>query len=170
MNRRSGDVWIEMGHAVESGNRLSRTAEMLKRLPALQVMERPPPSGGALKRLRGGVVSMLHPRLGGMPENRQLDMIRSEQNDRIPDSSIAISITSPSKFDRRRASGVSEVTHEGETEEGMTTLPSAEIQVATKGRMSSSPIFFCGRPGSAAVVRGDDGYELDWLTAGVLPG
>lgn len=161
MSRYSGDVWRDEGHAVETNNRWSRAVEMIKPVPALAVLDTRPPSEGVVKKLRGSVVSMLPKTIGGAD---------TPAPDTTPSSPV-INITSPSKFDRRR-SAISSFTHEGETEEveGMTTMQSAEIQVATKARMSSSPIFFCGRPGSAAVVRGEDGYELDWLTAGVLPG
>lgn len=162
MSRYSGDVWRDEGHAVETNTRWSRVVEMIKPVPALAVLDTRPPLEGVVKKLRGSVVSMLPKTMGGAISD-------TPASDATPSSPV-INITSPSKFDRR-SSAISSFTHEGETEEveGMTTMQSAEIQVATKARMSSSPIFFCGRPGSAAVVRGEDGYELDWLTAGVLP-
>ena len=172
MNRRSTDVWLEEGFAVAAPTRWSRTAEVLKPNPALCVLEPTGPSDSLLKKLRGGVVSMMPKRFSAIIDNYQLNDIRSVNEDDVPSSPIAISITSPSKFDRRRASALSEVmTHEGDADEGegATTVQTAEIQIATKGRMSVSPVVFCGRPGSAAIVRGEGGYDLDWMTAGVLP-
>ena len=157
-NRRSGDVWIEMGHAIKGGNRLSRTAEMLKPNPAMRVLDKPE---GSKDKPQGGMASLLNHRLSGLSNSRTVDTRKED----LPASPVAINITSPSKYDNRASTFSEAETHEGE--EGMSTWPSAEIQIATKGRMSSSPIFFCGRPGSAAIAR--DGYDVDWVTAGVLP-
>ena len=69
-------------------------------------------------------------------------------------------IPSPAKSHRSADSASSQdVT---EDFEGMTTMQSAEIQTAKKAR-SSSPMYFCSSSKGPA-------YELDWLTAGVLPG
>lgn len=185
-SRQSGDVWIEHGHAVVPGNRLSRTAEMLKPVPAMVVLDRMPretgqSSSSAMKKLRGGVVSMLPGRISAMIQD---DL----QDQDVPPSPIAINIESPSKHERRqqRFSMVSDIT-EGNSDdaigdyrgnatadtegERMTTLRSAEIHVAQKGRMSHGPAFIYNRSTSRASSRHgqDEGYELDWLTAGVLP-
>lgn len=151
MARRSGDVWIENGHAIEGGGLFARAAEMIKPYPALRVLDSLPDQPAALKRLRGGVMSMLGPK---KPSDR-------EENHAMANMTApTISISSPSKYDRR-ASAIS--TAEGE--EIDRTMASgelcAEIQTAVYGRMSQSPTFYCGPDPEL--------YHTDWLTANVLP-
>jgi len=78
----------------------------------------------------------------------------------------SISITSPSKFDRRY-SGVS--TAEGGDYDNDQTMGSAEfsaeIQIAQYGRMSRGPTVLCG-PGHGRA----DSYDVDWLGSKILPG
>jgi hypothetical protein len=176
--RRSGDVWVENGHALLGGGLMSRAKEMVKPVPALRVLdhhvEPTRPRSMVFERLKGGVNSLL---------NRQSMVVGDEGEEREMEvrSPIAISITSPSKFERggnengySRNSGVSLVSGEEEgegewTENGESMMPSAEIVMAKRGRMSSSPAFVF-RPESTGTVRMEEGYEVDWLTAGVLPG
>ena len=152
MARRSSDVWIEAGHARQSDGRWSRTAEMLKPVPAMRVLGTERPQHATLTRFRGGVVSMLPKRWSGV-ESIPLQERLSNDNG-MPASPVTIHITSPSK-NGRRASGVSYTNQEG-------VSSSTEIQVATKGRMRSSPKSFYDRDR-------EEGYEIDWMTAGVLP-
>ena len=153
--RRSGDVWLEEGHAIEGGGFLSRAAEMIKPYPALRVLESLPEQPAALKRLRGGVMSMLGPRRRGGDEEHAMGNFAP-----------AISISSPSKYDRRPISGISTLEAvDGEEIDIDRTMAStefsAEIQTALYGRMSQSPTFYCGPD--------QDLYHTDWLTAKVLP-
>jgi hypothetical protein len=156
--RRSGDVWIESGHAVEGGGLWSRATEMLKPVPALRVLDDRPRAAGVLTRLQGRVVSLLPKWHSQVDEEHALGQfddapqaIVEEEVNPPNESPIRINIESPSKYERR----VSAAVIEGESV--------GEVQVARKGRMSPSPTFFCGQPGSAS------GYQLDWLTAAVLP-
>lgn len=155
--RRSGDVWIEAGHAVEGGDILSRAAEMMKPTPALCVLDSTPRSDGLLTRLRGGVVSMLPNRLS-YPHYTNRDI--EEGGHQI--SPIEISITSPSKSEHRQSHAESMITDEAAID---FSLPRVEIATARLGRMSASPTIYYGRPESAVPER----YDVDWLTAGVLP-
>ena len=153
--RRSGDVWLEEGHAIEGGGLLSRAAEMMKPYPALRVLESLPEQPAALKRLRGGVMSMLAPRRSCRDEEHAMSSVAP-----------AISISSPSKYDRRPISGISTLEAvDGEELDVDRTMArtelSAEIQTAVYGRMSQSPTFYCGPD--------QDMYHTDWLTAKVLP-
>lgn len=151
--RRSGDVWLEDGHAVQGGGLLSRAAEMIKPYPALRVLESIPDQPAALKRLRGGVMSMLGPRKSNQDEEHAMGNMAAP----------AISISSPSKYDRR-FSGISslEAVDGEEIDRTMASAElSAEIQTALYGRMSKSPTFYCGAD--------QDLYHTDWLTANVLP-
>ena len=158
--RRSGDVWIESGHAIEGGGLIARAAEMLKPVPAMRVLcEAAPTVRGAdvLTRLRGGVVSMLPKRWSGYDEFPMRDVEGGQT------SSITISVTSPSKFERQ-TSRIPSYVSDGE-QLGDMTMPSVEIRTATRARMSSGPTFFYGRAERAP----QDDYDVDWLTAGVLP-
>lgn len=156
MARRSTDLWLEQGHAIEGGGIISRVTEMLKPYPAMRVLDsqipaRPDP----LTRLRGGVMSMI-------ARKSHYDEEHSMANMGAP----SISITSPSKFDRRRVSGIS--TAEGDYDYDQTLGSaelSAEIQVAQYGRMSRGPTVLCG-PGHEKA----DGYDVDWLGSQILPG
>jgi hypothetical protein len=166
--RRSGDVWIESGHAVESGGLWSRATEMLKPVPALRVLGDLPRGEGMLTRLRGGVVSMLPKRRTGVDEEfgmGQFDdpprRIQEEEVHADP-SPIRINIESPSKYDRRfsATSVFEDAVGEGDGEGDVEVEVEAEVQYATKGRMSASPTFYYA-PGHG---------QLDWFTRGVLPG
>jgi hypothetical protein len=178
MNRRSTDVWLEEGLAVGTVTRWSRTAEMLKPNPALCVLDAPRPAEGVLRKLRGGVVSMLPKRFSAVLEDYQLDTFPTPTGDNnvTPSSPIAISVTSSNEHYNRSASALSVVmTNEGEvdgdcdeTERGRTTQP-AEIRIATKGRRSVSSVVYSPRPDSVPGVADQGGYDLDWMTAGVLP-
>jgi hypothetical protein len=77
----------------------------------------------------------------------------------------SISITSPSKFDRR-ISGISTIEggdYDNDQTMGSAEL-SAEIQVAQYGRMSRGPTVL----GGPSRERGDD-YHVDWLSSQILP-
>lgn len=124
--RRSGDVWLGAGHAIEGGGILSRAAEMIKPVPAMRVLD---------------------------PRPREKQKRTSEQDILMPE----ISISSPSKYDRR-ASAISAVTTCENDQTMASAEVSAEIQTAKYGRMSKSPTYFYA-----------PGYDVDWMTAGVLP-
>jgi len=157
MARRSTDLWLEQGHAIEGGGIISRVTEMLKPYPAMRVLDsqipaRPDP----LTRLRGGVMSMIAKRKSHYDEEHSMANMGAP----------SISITSPSKFDRRRVSGIS--TAEGDYDYDQTLGSaelSAEIQVAQYGRMSRGPTVLCG-PGHEKA----DSYDVDWLGSQILPG
>jgi len=177
MHRRSTDVWLEEGLAVEGGSRWSRTAEMLKPRPALCVLDAPRPREGVLSKLRGGVVPMMPKRFSVVMDNHQLKNLRHADDNNIPLSPLAVNSDPPSNIiDHRRASRLSDAATNGDGLDGdsaeaagNTSAQLAEIQIATKGRMSVSPVIFSSRPGSTAIVKEQSGYELDWMTAGVLP-
>ena len=129
--RRSGDVWIESGHAVEGGGLLSRATEMLKPIPAMRVLEANRNQDDILTRLRGGVVSMLLKRIS-------YDNFRYPRTDEgVSKSPIRINITTPSKAERRSSQALSIGSEEQSPEP-----PLAEISIARMGRMSASPSFF----------------------------
>jgi len=155
--RRSGDVWIESGHAVEGGGILSRAAEMIKPTPAMRVLDSHPRPSSLLNRLRGGVVSML-------PEGLSYDNFARHHLEDGGDqnSPIQIQIISPSKSENRPSTAISMVSEDT----GMDMSANAEIVTAKKGRISASPSFTFGRRDSGA---SEDRYDVDWLTAGVLP-
>lgn len=177
MHRRSTDVWLEEGLAVEGGSRWSRTAEMLKPRPALCVLDAPRPRSGLLSKIRGGVVSMMPKLFSVVMENHQLTNLRHADDNNVPSIPLAISSDPPSNIiDHRRAGRLSDAATNGDGLDGdsaeaagNTSAQLAEIQIATKGRMSVSPVIFSSQPGSAAIVKEQSGYELDWMTAGVLP-
>ena len=81
----------------------------------------------------------------------------------VPASPITIHITSPSKHDVRanRASVQSGVS----MDDSGASFPSAQIQHAKRGRMGAGPTLVLGKQ----KTEDDEGYELDWMTAGVLP-
>ena len=184
MTRRSGEIWVENGHAIIGGNRWSRTAEMLKPVPAMRALDTCSPSEGVIKKFRGGVVSMLPKRVSEVRDSYRMDTFnlqtatsrRSaaieaevEAVDEEPTSPVTIQIVSPSKSERDRRASMSStsITHDGEADEGLTTIRNAEIQVATRGRMSMGPVFLC-RPTSVSAER-KESFDIDWMTAGVLP-
>jgi hypothetical protein len=150
--RRSGDVWIEEGHAIEGGGLFSRAAEMIKPFPALRVLDSLPEQPAVLKRLRGGVMSMLGPRPKDLSEEHGMTSVTAPE----------ISISSPSKYDRR-ISGIS--TAEGDGEDIDKTMASAElsaeIRTALYGRMSKSPTFQYGHSQGS--------FDVDWLSSRLLP-
>ncbi|WVQ68826.1 uncharacterized protein L199_007035 [Kwoniella botswanensis] len=189
--RRSGDVWISNGHAIEGGGFISRATEMLKPVPAMRVLEdtRRRNDDGTMKKMRGGVVSMLAKRASSLFHSQTRDDIelgQFEDADGEPSfdkgiapasparSGIAISIIAPSPEKRLSKAtavtrtGSSYSTGEGENEPEIdASYGTAEIGMAKRGRMSNGPMFIFGKDKEK---RTENGYELDWLTAGVLPG
>lgn len=190
-NRRSGDVWIETGHARNDTNRLSRALEMLKPVPALQVLSSEPRRESWMKtKLRDGVDSIVGS-LRSIP-------VQAESPPRP--SNVTIEISSPSKFDRARERVQSGV--ESECDTTFASVRQAQVQTAMRARMSSSPTFLFSKPKSPVaktftveerpvnrreswtigkrvttpeaksrrrtVDLGE--YELDWISATVLPG
>ncbi|ORX36148.1 hypothetical protein BD324DRAFT_527089 [Kockovaella imperatae] len=172
MARRSTDVWLESGHAIQGGSRLSRVGEMLKPVPAMRILDVPVerPQQKKIIQLRGGIVSMLSNRLSdhAPATSESVEHWANFGHGRVPDSPVTIQITSPDKRDVRRASratvqsmGSEDLEHSGEMEG--CSLPSAEIHHATRGRMSAGPTVVLGKQDQG------ESYEMDWLTAGVLP-
>jgi len=159
--RRSGDVWIESGHAIEGGSLLSRATEMLKPIPAMRVLTDTPRGSGVFARIRTSVVSMLPSRLSSYDEHAMRDIEDGE----VQNGTIRISVTSPSRFERRQSRASSNMTDEPEVD---FTLPSAEIQTAVQARISASPSFCYIRPDSGTFGRRER-YDVDWLSAGILP-
>ncbi|WWC67522.1 uncharacterized protein I206_101430 [Kwoniella pini CBS 10737] len=194
--RQSGDVWISSGHAIEGGGFISRATEMLKPVPAMRVLEdtRVKRSNeGTIKRMRGGVVSMLVKRASDLFQSanstNDIEMGQFEDADNTINnigeaasparSGIAISIIAPSPEKRisqfaRTASSYSTGQNEGDTDPGYDmSYATAEIGTARRGRMSNGPTFIFGRDKHEQNVQSrsqSNEYELDWMTAGVLPG
>ncbi|WWD21923.1 hypothetical protein CI109_106411 [Kwoniella shandongensis] len=208
--RRSGDVWIEAGHAIEGGGMLSRVGEMIKPVPAMRVLDAPLPGAGEaevgsrelgiMRKLRGGVVSMLPKRASRLFESDiqpasqpqappqahtqgqdalemgQFDDARTDAESTMRSaawsparSTIAISVIGPSP-EKRRTSRFSTITDGGG--EADNSLPTAKIYEAKRGRMSSGPMLIFKNPSAGdrkEKEKEGGGYELDWLTAGVLP-
>ncbi|WWD08100.1 hypothetical protein V865_006211 [Kwoniella europaea PYCC6329] len=189
--RRSGDVWISNGHAIEGGGFISRATEMLKPVPAMRVLEdtRRRDDDGTMKKMRGGVVSMLAKRASSLfhsqtREDIELGQFEDADGELSFDkgmtpasparSGIAISIIAPSPEKRLSKAtavtrtGSSYSTGEGENEPEIdASYGTAEIGMAKRGRMSNGPMFIFGIDKEKRI---ENGYELDWLTAGVLPG
>jgi hypothetical protein len=155
MARRSTELWLEDGHAIEGGGLFSRVAEMLKPYPAMRVLDSIPERPDTLTRLRGGVMSMIAKRKSTYDE--ELSMANM--------GAPSISISSPSKYDRR-VSGASTSDGMGGDYDMDQTMGSAElsaeIRTAQYGRMSRGPAYICASDG--------DSYEIDWLAAEILPG
>ncbi|KAK6904167.1 hypothetical protein I203_107683 [Kwoniella mangroviensis CBS 8507] len=190
--RRSGDVWISNGHAIEGGGLISRATEMLKPVPAMRVLEdtRRRNDDGTMKKMRGGVVSLLAKRASSLFHSQTRDDIELGQFEDADGelsfdkeitppsparSGIAISIIAPSP-EKRLSKATTAVTRTGSsysTGEGENgpeidaSYGTAEIGMAKRGRMSNGPMFIFGKEKER---RTENGYELDWLTAGVLPG
>jgi len=156
MARRSTDLWLEQGHAIEGGGIISRVTEMLKPYPAMRVLDSQIPARpDTLTRLRGGVMSMIAKRKSNHDEEHSMANMGAP----------SISITSPSKFDRRRVSGISTAEGDYDYDQTMGSAElSAEIQVARYGRMSRGPMVLCG-PGHER----KDSYDVDWLGSQILP-
>lgn len=157
MARRSTDLWLERGHAIEGGGIISRVTEMLKPYPAMRVLDSIPERPDTLTRLRGGVMSMIAKRKSNYDEEHSM----------VNMGAPSISITSPSKYDHRRVSGISSAEggdYDYDQTMGSAEL-SAEIQVAQYGRMSRGPTVLCGPDHGRA-----DSYDVDWLGSQILPG
>ncbi|WWC87315.1 uncharacterized protein L201_002204 [Kwoniella dendrophila CBS 6074] len=227
--RRSGDVWIQSGHAIEGGGFISRATEMLKPVPAMRVLEstkRQNNNERTAQNSRNGIVSMLAKRAsslftyhqpGPQQQNNENEIelgqfedildgdfsLRSDHNnDNLRQelssvsparSNIAISIIAPSPekppVSKRRSSRLTNPRStssyyssiDGENDNDNSNINevdasygTAEIGTATRGRMSNGPMFIFGkdkgRGKEKEVGQNVNGYELDWLTAGVLPG
>lgn len=154
MARRSTDLWLEDGHAIEGGGFLSRVTEMLKPYPAMRVLDSVSERPDTLTRMRGGVMSMIAKRKSTYDEEHSMANMGAP----------SISITSPSKYDRR-ISGVStsDGLEAGDYDQTMGSAElSAEIQTAQYGRMSRGPTHICSS--------GSERYDIDWLGAEILPG
>jgi hypothetical protein len=190
-NRRSSDVWLETGHARIDTNRLSRALEMLKAVPALQVLPTEAKRESWVKsRFKNGVESVVG---SYRPELAQ------EESPPRP-SNVTIEISSPSKFDRARERAQSAA--DSEYDATFASVRQAQVQTAMRARMSSSPTFLLSKskppepptfkvkerpvnrreswtigkrvttPEAKSRRRTVDlgNYELDWISAAVLPG
>lgn len=196
LSRKSGDIWIQNGHAVEGGGFISRTAEMFKTVPPMRILVNQPAVVGGKKdtvnNFRGGVVSMIAKRASGFFEGRRLSIqppaeAAEKTIGQYEKACIdgASSTCSPSNFPRSlsainfnterpisHASGHQSISS---TDEDSTTLPAAQIYCATRGRMSNGPTLIFGRRLSnqrlkkTASVGEDNGLELDWLNGDVAP-
>jgi hypothetical protein len=178
--RRSVDIWLEAGHAKPVGSVLERAAEMIRPHPALRILDgqREPAGEGMMRKLRGGVVSMLlmpkrYSQAGTQgvemttPRRTQSRYADAEEDE--PDSPITISITSPSKYERRQ-SGLARPystadTEDGTAEEDTGLEVNGSIQTATRARISASPTYFFGKEQSRSVELDD----LDRLQSAILP-
>ncbi|WVF70442.1 hypothetical protein IAT40_005232 [Kwoniella sp. CBS 6097] len=183
--RRSGDVWISSGHAIEGGGFISRATEMLKPVPAMRVLDDQPRmrEHGTMRALRGGIVSMLVKRTSRLFDSdtqgiqEQYDMGQFEDAEAgvasPAKSGIAISIIGPSpdkRASRARSQSISSMGDGNVEGEASWQNEAAHITVAKRGRMSNGPTFIFGKGGQEDGQRGEaEGYELDWMTAGVLP-
>ncbi|KAE8538956.1 hypothetical protein D1P53_005325 [Cryptococcus gattii VGV] len=197
LSRKSGDIWIQNGHAIEGGGFISRAAEMFKPVPAMRVLVNQPAvdggkRGDTVNTFRGGVVSMIVKRTSGFFEGRRLGIQRPAE---AVEKTIgqyekactdgASSTCSPSDSPRSlsaidfnterpisHASGHQSISSTGE---GSTTLAAAQIYCATRGRMSNGPTLIFGRRLSnqrlkkTASVGEGNGLELDWLNGDVAP-
>ncbi|ODN75246.1 hypothetical protein L202_06438 [Cryptococcus amylolentus CBS 6039] len=186
--RKSADVWFEEGHAVQGGGIFARAAEMLKPVPAMRVLEIQPKTRAHkddIRSHRAGVVSMLAKRASSLFEggwtgvHEEATSQGAETTGRYDDASddasfisaksgVAVSVTGPSPDKRAsRLSRGHSCSSNGENE----SMP-AQIHEAKRGRMSNGPMLIYNqrRVSERRRVSGKgDEYELDWLTAGVLP-
>ncbi|WRT65176.1 uncharacterized protein IL334_002119 [Kwoniella shivajii] len=184
--RRSGDVWISSGHAIEGGGILSRATEMLKPVPAMRVLEDAVKTKESIKpkSLRDSVFSMVSKRASSLFQQNRADDVRSSQFEDADNetsrnyiqasparSNIAISIIGPSPEKRRSTARTQSSYSTDDVEEGTgidVSYQTAEIGMAKRGRMSNGPMFIFGKNDERGKAT-EEGYELDWLTAGVLP-
>ena len=151
--RRSSDVWIESGHAVEGGGLLARATEMLKPVPAMRVLSSTPRGDGVLKRLRGEAVSMLPNRLSGHEAHVPCD----QEVGQVQKSPIRSRVTSSSKM--------TAMSDELEELDMDTMLPGAQMTTKIKRKLSTGiSLESAGSEGGPG-----DGYDMDWLTSGILP-
>lgn len=197
LSRKSGDIWIQNGHAIEGGGFISRAAEMFKPVPAMRVLVNQPAvvDGGkkdTVNTFRGGVVSMIAKRTSGFFEGRRLGLqppaeaaekTIGQYENACTDGGASSSTCSPSNSPRSlsainsntkrpisRASGHQSISSTGE---GSTSLPAAQIYCATRGRMSNGPTLIFGkrlsnqRLKNRASIGEGNGLELDWLNGDV---
>ncbi|KIR57019.1 hypothetical protein I315_00179 [Cryptococcus gattii Ru294] len=197
LSRKSGDIWIQNGHAIEGGGFISRAAEMFKPVPAMRVLVNQPAvvDGGkkdTVNTFRGGVVSMIAKRTSGFFEGRRLGLqppaeaaekTIGQYENACTDGGASSSTCSPSNSPRSlsainsnterpisRASGHQSISSTGE---GSTSLPAAQIYCATRGRMSNGPTLIFGkrlsnqRLKNRASIGEGSGLELDWLNGDV---
>lgn len=195
LSRKSCDVWIQNGHAIEGGGFMSRAAEMFKPVPAMRVLVNQPLDArkrDTVKNFRGGVVSMIAKRTSGFFEGRRHSILTHAEatgktRGQYEEASTINGASSPcspansfrslsaTNFDTERpishTSGHQSVNSTGEG----STLPAVQIYRATRGRMSNGPTLIFGkrmsnqRLNKAANVGEGAGLELDRLTDNVTP-
>lgn len=141
MNRLSSDVWLETGHARRSSGKLDRIINMMAPRPQLSVMssavqEEDPNSTPKASKLnaRAGLGMKMSPISfkAGAPYS---DLPLAEPfSVRGPD----IDVTTPTRFDRAayRMSAA--------TSPGAKSVKTAEVKLATRTRMSQTPVFLFG--------------------------
>ncbi|OXG22434.1 hypothetical protein C361_03096 [Cryptococcus neoformans Tu259-1] len=194
LSRKSGDVWIQNGHAIEGGGFMSRAAEMFKPVPAMRVLVNQPLDArekNTVKNLRGGVVSMIAKRTSGFFEGRRHSALLHAEaagttagqyeeacvdgtSSACPLASSPRSLTATNFDTERPLSHASGHQSFGSTDE-VNTLPAVQIYHATRGRMSNGPTLIFGKRMSnqrlkrTISVGEGAGLELDWLTDDFVP-
>ena len=149
--RRSGDLWIENGHA-KAIHGIQRVSEMLKPLPAMRVLGEQPERLGVLERLRDSFNS----RFSATGKD---DVDEGYVMEARPREQLAIKISSPGKTERRvSAMSMGDLGEDRSAEDIEKSVGAAEIQIAQRGRMSTSPVYFLGRGDTPT-----DGPKGDWL-------
>jgi hypothetical protein len=143
--RRSQEVWCATGQAREGLSATGRAVEMLKPAPALCVMEDTRRNSGMLKRLRGGIVSMLAGDISVVDEEKTIEGIATQ---------LPAGVASP-PHSTVRNSGMSQDAHDH----------AVEIRTASVARFSASPSFILGLEGQEEKVNS----HLGWLPAALLP-
>ena len=120
---------------------------MIKPFPAMRVLSGPagrPKELGVMKRLRGGVVSMLPARWSGAYDR---DFMLEGGGERPDDRSIM-------------AQGSILAVHNADR-----TIRSTDLEAAMFQNASQDEEFYSNQH---RAIKGN-GYDIDWLTAGVLP-
>ncbi|KAL1408478.1 hypothetical protein Q8F55_005290 [Vanrija albida] len=162
--RRSQEIWSETGQAKEGLGAAGRAMEMLKPVPALCVMEDSRRNSGMLRRLRGGIVSMLAGDVSVIDEERAIEGTATQATTQATTTVTQVTIQAATSATSQTASPPpSHVRHSGISHD-VHDSP-AEIRTASVARLSASPSFVLGLEGQEDKVN----THLGWLPAALLP-
>jgi hypothetical protein len=139
MHRLSSDVWLENGHARRSSGKMDRIISLMAPLPQLSVMasrtEDPNATPKASKiNARAGLGVNMSP-ISFRAGPAYCDLSPEEA---VPARGPTIQVETPTKFDR------SAFRYSAATSPGAKSVKTAEVKLATRTRMSQTPVFLFG--------------------------